>query len=248
MAIVTRTFTWRPDIPDFRDYTYTPSTSAQIQSMVDLRNQMSPVEDQGKVGSCTGCAVAGALEFLQRKATGTYTDISRLFLYYNGRAAIGTQSYDSGATLRDVVKSAAKLGACSESIWPYMIGKYTRVPTSAAYADAAKNKVTEYMRIETLDGVRQCLSEGFPVVFGFTAYSAFMSPAVTASGVLDMPGRLEKAIGGHAAVIVGYSDASKRVLVRNSWGPKWGDNGYFTMPYDYVSNRSLSDDFWTIRK
>jgi hypothetical protein len=41
--------------------------------------------------------------------------------------------------------------------------------------------------------------------------------------------------------------ATKRVLVRNSWGPAWGKKGYFTMPYDYVANRDLSDDFWTIR-
>jgi len=46
---------------------------------------------------------------------------------------------------------------------------------------------------------------------------------------------------------VGYDDKAKRVLVRNSWGPAWGQKGYFTMPYDYVANRDLSDDFWTIR-
>ena len=47
---------------------------------------------------------------------------------------------------------------------------------------------------------------------------------------------------------VGYDDKEKRFIVRNSWGAKWGIKGYFTMPYAYVSDRDLSDDFWTIRR
>ena len=46
---------------------------------------------------------------------------------------------------------------------------------------------------------------------------------------------------------VGYDDAAKRFIVRNSWGAQWGLKGYFTMPYDYLLNGNLSDDFWTIR-
>jgi C1A family cysteine protease len=47
---------------------------------------------------------------------------------------------------------------------------------------------------------------------------------------------------------VGYDDAAKRFTVRNSWGADWGMKGYFTIPYDYLDNRNLSDDFWTIRR
>jgi C1A family cysteine protease len=62
-----------------------------------------------------------------------------------------------------------------------------------------------------------------------------------------MPKSSESLVGGHAVCAVGYDDKAKRILVRNSWGPKWGQGGYFTMPYDYVADRNLSDDFWTIR-
>ena len=47
---------------------------------------------------------------------------------------------------------------------------------------------------------------------------------------------------------VGYDDAKKRFLVRNSWGTRWGLDGYFWIPYAYLSDRNLSDDFWTIRR
>jgi C1A family cysteine protease len=46
---------------------------------------------------------------------------------------------------------------------------------------------------------------------------------------------------------VGYDDSQQRFIARNSWGDKWGMAGYFTMPYAYLTQSSLSDDFWTIR-
>jgi C1A family cysteine protease len=45
---------------------------------------------------------------------------------------------------------------------------------------------------------------------------------------LPKPG--EATIGGHAVVAVGYSDPQSHVIVRNSWGPSWGDCGYFYLP------------------
>jgi hypothetical protein len=47
---------------------------------------------------------------------------------------------------------------------------------------------------------------------------------------------------------LGYDDSQQRLIVRNSWGATWGDRGYFTMPYGYITSSKLSDDFWTIRK
>lgn len=91
------------------------------------------------------------------------------------------------------------------------------------------------------------MAEGFPFAFGFSVYERFESAAVAKSGVLDMPKSNERQLGGHAVCAVGYDDKAKRLIVRNSWGAGWGMKGYFTMPYDYVVNSNLSDDFWTIR-
>lgn len=56
----------------------------------------------------------------------------------------------------------------------------------------------------------------------------------------------EQVLGGHRVAIVGYDDSANRVIVRNSWGTGWGQDGYFTMPYAYLTTKGLASDFWTI--
>jgi C1A family cysteine protease len=240
---------WTPDRPDQRDKLYASIAAppAKLPPLVDLRPNCTAVESQGALGSCTANALVGNLEFLEQKAGLPAIDLSRLFIYYNERALEGTVNEDSGAMIRDGVKSLVNLGVCAEQKWPYVITKYSAKPPAACYQAGLKHQITSYHRILTVQEMRQCLAEGFPFVFGFTVYESFETPAVAKTGMLNLPKPKEKTLGGHAVMAVGYNDAAKRFTIRNSWGTDWGLQGYFTMPYAYLDNRNLSDDFWTIR-
>lgn len=241
---------WLPDIPDQRDHLYGAVRKIPVRppAKVDLRPGCSPVENQQDLGSCTANALAGTLEFLMKKDKVKFTDMSRLFIYYNERVIEHTVKTDSGAMIRDGIKTLAKQGACLEKHWPYDIAKFAVKPTKVCYTEALDYQILSYARLTTLDEMRACLVEGFPFIFGFAVYEGFESQKVAKTGVVEMPGPQEKMLGGHAVVAVGYDDGAKRFIVRNSWGAAWGQKGYFTMPYAYLADRNLSDDFWTIRR
>jgi C1A family cysteine protease len=242
---------WIPDLPDQRDHLYAapPEVISALPSSVDLTPECPPVYDQGQLGSCTANAIAGAIEFDQMKEK--MADVfppSRLFIYYNERVIEGTVSTDSGAQIRDGIKSVASQGACHESIWPYDITRFAAAPPQAAYDDARSHTVAAYQAVvRNLTQMKGCLAAGYPFVFGFSVYESFESQAVAQSGHAPMPGPGEQLIGGHAVMAVGYDDANQWFIVRNSWGTAWGMAGYFTLPYSYLVQQSLSSDFWTIR-
>jgi C1A family cysteine protease len=62
-----------------------------------------------------------------------------------------------------------------------------------------------------------------------------------------MPKPSERLLGGHAVLAVGYDDRTREFLARNSWGERWGMGGYFTIPYAYLFDANLADDFWTVK-
>jgi C1A family cysteine protease len=241
---------WVPDLPDARDHLFAapPRTLVGLPRSVDLRDRCpKEVYDQGHLGSCTANAIGAAFEFrlLEQKAHDFMP--SRLFVYYNERAIEGTVTIDSGAQIRDGIKSVARQGVCPETAWPYDIARFTEKPPPSCYADALHHRVTGYQRIpRVLSQFKGCLAAGSPFVFGFTVYESFEGAEVARTGVVPMPGPEERVLGGHAVLAVGYDDADQRLLVRNSWGDGWGRGGYFTMPYAYLTERSLSADFWAV--
>jgi len=251
MPLTIKHYGWIPDLPDQRDHLYSaPLEVLQVlPPSVDLRAQCPAVYDQGQLGSCTANAIGGAVQFDQMKQSLAQVFIpSRLFIYYNERVIESTVDTDSGAQIRDGIKSVSAQGVCPEDLWPYVIANFAEKPPANCYQVGAQHTAVLYSRlVQNLTLMKGCLASGYPFVFGFTVYESFESQEVAQTGVAPMPAPGEQVLGGHAVMAVGYDDSQQRFIVRNSWGTGWGMSGYFTLPYTYLTQRSLSSDFWTIR-
>jgi len=186
---------------------------------------------------------------------------SRLFIYYNERVIEKRVAFDSGAQIRDGIKTLVSQGVCSEKDWPYDDtppaedggpfppgARDGQKPPEHCYRVAKDYRAVSYHRVtQTLTQKRAALAEGYPLVFGFMVYSSFFQAPGRQRTVIPMPSTSDAIEGAHAVMAVGYDDAKSWFIVRNSWGPNQGDKGYFYMPYAYLLDPSLASDFWTIR-
>jgi C1A family cysteine protease len=212
---------------------------------------MPPVYDQGQLGSCTANSIGAILELNERKQEEKDAATpSRLFIYYNERVMEGTVSEDSGAEIRDGIKSVAQLGAPPETSWPYDVTKFSKKPTAKVYSQAKKHLALRYARVlQDTVPLQTVLAGGEAISFGFTVYSSFETD-VGSDGIVPMPQPNEKVLGGHAVVAIGYKQIKGQLYFecRNSWGTDWGDEGHFWMPSSYITSSSLASDFWVINQ
>lgn len=249
MTVAPHAYGWRPSLADLRDI---PADTSGLEAAdeVDPRTQMPAVYDQGQLGSCTANAVAGALQYdaivNQRALAGAP---SRLWLYYEERRREGTTSYDAGAYGRDGFKVAKHEGVPLEQVWPYVIGEYAVAPPQETYVELPRYRIDRFTHVHRdVNEWKRVLSNQQTIAFGFTVYESFESEQVANTGVVPMPSSREQVLGGHEVLAVGYlASEPNYVLCRNSWGPSWGQGGYFLMPWEYIMDPNrLASDFRTI--
>lgn len=252
----------RPDPNDLHFFEHHVAAMAiPIPPNFDLEPKLPPAFDQQALGSCTanaGCGMAAALWPGQV--------FSRLGLYYDTRMLEGTIDTDAGGMGRDVCKVMQKLGLMPEVDWPYDISKFTISPPAEADEDALKHRIKSYTRLVSALEMYACLASGFPFMLGITLFESFDSPELETTGVYPLPDPdNEQEIGGHEMLAVGYDRnfhqskalqdsgytadevPNEMIKIRNSWGPKWGLNGYLWMPVNYLTNGSTGGDNFTCR-
>lgn len=259
-----RKFGWKRDLPSQTDWPYAlhPEflSAEPLPKKVDHRAEMSPVEDQGPLGSCVAQATGGQLERLQLQAIKEqansptvfgpeFKDVSRLFIYFNARAIDGNTNEDAGTYIRSAVMAVRHTGICRESLWPYNPSRVFHVPSSECYEEGAKHKIFAGYRLDHRSEaqLKRCLASGYPFMFGVSLFESFMSREVARTGIVPMPSRREGFLGGHAMLCVGYDEEEKCWIVRNSWNKHWGIDGYCKIPFPMLTG-DLAADFWTIRK
>ncbi len=264
-----------PDIRDYTENTTEIKSmlkvgrsykSKTMPEKVDLREWCSPIENQGMLGSCTAHAGVGMIEYYERKCFGKYMDASRLFLYKVTRNLMKLKG-DTGAYLRTTIGAMVLFGVPPEKYWEYTDDKekFDIEPPAFCYSYAQNYQTIKYFRHDppgissdlVLEKLKLYLSKGHPACFGFTVYSSIRE--AENDGKIPFPSINEKIMGGHAVVAVGYDDNMEiinsynnkktlgAILVRNSWGVSWGENGYGWLPYEYVKSQ-LARDFWSIVK
>jgi C1A family cysteine protease len=217
-------------------------STLELPAKVDLRPKMPPVYDQLSLGSCSANAIVAAVEYDISGFNG-----SRLFVYYNEKLIENDISNDNGATIEDGIKSIIKYGVCEESYYPYSVENFKNRPSDEAYKNALLYRALNIKKLHNdINIYKNCLASGFPIITSIYVYKSFEGVTAAATGVIKMPLVGEKNMGGHAILICGYDDDTQCWIGRNSWGAKWGDKGYFYLPYIYLLDSSLASTGWSI--
>ena len=243
------------DQPDPRDFKFLKTTHWTELSPIDLRPFCPPIRSQGYIGSCTAFGSTQLFDFVRRKNKLVNWKPSPLFTYYATRKFANLQDQDSGASVREALKSTARDGVAMERYWPYEMSKYTENPPEEAWINAEKHQALEYFRVDDFDKsvFLGCLNDGYPFIFGIYLYTSFNSFQTVLTGIVPMPDKEnEKRIGGHCMMAVGWKKMEQEgvekefLIVQNSWGDTWADKGFCYIPMEYVMSNDTFD-FWTIR-
>ncbi|MFO0554966.1 MAG: C1 family peptidase [Polyangiaceae bacterium] len=264
---------WRRDLPDFRDVTFeshevqgilrisnsykaVSQPNAVLPASVDLRKWCTRVRDLGSLNASTAFAVTALMEYYERRAFGRHSDFSELFLYRSTRDLLGYLD-DLGADLRTTLAALRTFGMPAENLYPFQPENHKASPPAFCYGFADTFRTLRYFRLDdpklsgqaVLLNVRKCLAARMPSVFGLPTYSSF--PLVGEGAEIGIPGPGEQATGGLALMAAGYDDERMigpdqgALLVRNAWGPDWGERGYAWLSYRFVESR-LAVDFWSL--
>jgi hypothetical protein len=246
-----------PAAPIYTDY---------IPARVDLSRLLPPVGDQGGVGSCTAWAVGYAaramyVSWLEGRDVSKPENIpSPEFIYDSTNLKPG--DCEGGSSIVRVV-SFLKDGAPSLSEAPYRDRNMLDAKCSRPSAEEGALKRDFFtdtplsVDLSTVDQAKAELTQGHPVMIGAQIGSAFKHLQAGAVYEGEWKGYYsqgfkqsvphEQQLGGHAITLVGFDDERQAFKLVNSWGPKWGDQGFGWLSYRAFVDRTIVTEAFTMQ-
>ncbi len=227
---------------DLRDQIYTRHLTASPLPDKYVIPSLPPVRNQGNIGSCCSHAAIGAyeIELLMQKPH-KFLEGSELYHYFNVRHYInGEGDRDEGQTIRDGCKCLDKYHMATEYACPYDVSKFNVKPSWVSYLTSGAYKITQYEQLLDLDAIKHAVTQNIPVLFGTECFESLFK--LNLVNYIYIPSGNN--VGGHALLVVGYDNQKEVFIIRNSWGSRWGNGGYFEYPYAEFEKHTF--DWWVI--
>lgn len=216
---------------DYRDFILETiiNYNKELPEIHDMRSKLKSIRDQGELGTCAAMTAACIKEYQEKVNINFKNYFSPMFIYNNR-----SNQNSEGMYGRDVMKILYSKGICAEKDMKY--GKICSPnEIDSELIEKSKNyKIKAYAKINTLEGLKKALFLFGPCYIAFPCYN-------NSTTLWKQTFKGQKPNGGHAMTVVGYN--KEGFIIRNSWGNKWGNNGYCTFPY---SDFGLQWEIWTL--
>ncbi len=196
------------------------------------KNWVSGVRDQENCGSCWAFAAVAMYEssWLKRYAGSLNTSEQQALDCSDGGSCDGGFSYKVFDWMIDKKKNLKK-----EAGYPY-VAKDKPCPATATNTQF----YAKSWKVLRPDGDITKIADVATIKKAIMKYGAVCASLVANSdwnhytgGVLNgMPSNAANPSSNHAILIVGWNDAKKAFLVKNSWGKDWGLDGYCWVKYN----------------